>query len=116
MCGCLMNSKQFVATSHISLSRLDFIKTGFVDRFASGIIAEIPDMDYETKVSALKMMQESEGIDMPKDIIDYIAGQPNVNGWQLEGFIKQFSAYGSIKNEDPTIKEVKAMMDNREKI
>ena len=113
MCGCLMNSKQFVATSHEPLSRLDFIKTGIADRFASGIIAEIPDMDYETKVSALKMMQESEGIEMPKDIIDHIAGLPDVNGWQLQGFINQFSAYGSIKKEDPTLDEVKTMLKNR---
>ena len=57
-------------------------------------------MDYETKVSALKMMQESKGIDMPKDIIDYIAGLPDVNGWQLQGFINQFAVFGSIKNID----------------
>lgn len=68
-------------------------------RFASGLIVDIQKPDYETRVAILNRRCEENNIQMPKDIIEYIAGNIRSNIRELEGACNTVIAYASLSGE-----------------
>lgn len=98
--------KQIVATSdsHPKEIRLE---GRLKNRFEMGLVTDIQEPDLETRVAILRKKAESEGIDVPNDVMAYIAHNVRSNIRELEGSMLRVSAYASISNKDITLEMVK---------
>ena len=86
--------KQIVLTSDRPPS--DMLRT----RFEWGLMADIQPPDYETRCAIIKNKSILLGLNLPLDIIEYIAQNITANVRQLEGTIKKLMAYRDLMGNE----------------
>lgn len=76
-------------------------------RFEWGLLADIQPPGYELRVAILKNKAGSVGLNLPKEILAYLAGNLRSNIRQLEGAIKKIAAKAFISGSAPTLQMAK---------
>lgn len=79
------SGKQLVFTSDKPPTELKDVDSRLISRFQWGLIADVQPTDYEMRIAILKRKSEDEGIELPYDVIDYIARNVTTNVRELEG-------------------------------
>ncbi|HET8737969.1 MAG TPA: helix-turn-helix domain-containing protein, partial [Pricia sp.] len=64
---------------------------------------ELQNPDYETRVSILKNKLYRDGVEMPEDIIDYVAKHIKTNIRELEGAVISLIAQSSFNKKEVTL-------------
>ena len=72
-------------------------------RFDWGLIVDIQPPDLETRIAILKKKVESEGINIPEEVVYYIANKVKLNIRELEGALTKILAYSSLMKKDITL-------------
>ena len=67
------------------------------NRFEWGLIADIQPPDLETRMAIIKRKAVKLGLDLPDDVIQYIAQRLKDNIRQLEGAVKKMQAYVTMQ-------------------
>ncbi|GAI99969.1 unnamed protein product, partial [marine sediment metagenome] len=71
-----------------------------ISRFEWGLTTDIQAPDYETRIAILRKKAQSENLNVPTEVIDFIAGKILSNIRQLEGALTKLTAYSTLtKNE-----------------
>jgi len=67
------------------------------------LMADIQPPDYETRIAILRKKAEFENLDVPYEVLDFIANQPFKNIRELEGTLIRLLAHASLNNREITI-------------
>ncbi|MGB7393760.1 MAG: chromosomal replication initiator protein DnaA [Pricia sp.] len=97
------NGKQVVLTSDKAPVDMQDIEQRLLSRFKWGLSAELQNPDYETRVSILKNKLYRDGVEMPEDIIDYVAKHIKTNIRELEGAVISLIAQSSFNKKEVTL-------------
>ncbi|MEP3836683.1 MAG: chromosomal replication initiator protein DnaA [Algibacter sp.] len=97
------NGKQVILTSDKAPVDMQDIEQRLLSRFKWGLSAELQNPDFETRVSILKNKLYRDGVEMPDDIIDYVAKNIKSNVRELEGAIISLIAQSSFNKKEITI-------------
>ncbi|WP_149276045.1 chromosomal replication initiator protein DnaA [Pareuzebyella sediminis] len=97
------NGKQVILTSDKAPVDMQDIEQRLLSRFKWGLSAELQNPDYETRVSILKNKLYRDGVEMPEEIIDYVAKHIKTNIRELEGAIISLIAQSSFNKKEVTI-------------
>ncbi|MEL0650950.1 MULTISPECIES: chromosomal replication initiator protein DnaA [unclassified Algibacter] len=97
------NGKQVILTSDKAPVDMQDIEQRLLSRFKWGLSAELQHPDFETRVSILKNKLYRDGVEMPDDIIDYVAKNIKTNVRELEGAIISLIAQSSFNKKEITI-------------
>ncbi len=97
------NGKQVILTSDKAPVDMQDIEQRLLSRFKWGLSAELQTPDYETRVSILKNKLYRDGVEMPEDIIDYVAKNIKSNIRELEGAVISLIAQSSFNKKEITI-------------
>ncbi len=97
------NGKQVVLTSDKAPVDMQDIEQRLLSRFKWGLSAELQSPDFETRVSILKNKLFRDGVDMPDEIIDYVAKNIKTNVRELEGAIISLIAQSSFNKKEITL-------------
>ncbi|MEE9363326.1 MAG: chromosomal replication initiator protein DnaA [Cellulophaga sp.] len=97
------NGKQVILTSDKAPVDMQDIEQRLLSRFKWGLSAELQTPDYETRVSILKNKLYRDGVEMPNDIVDYVAKHIKTNVRELEGAIISLIAQSSFNKREVTI-------------
>lgn len=92
--------KQIIITSDRPPKDIANLEERLSSRFAWGLITDIHAPDFETRVAILKKKVEREPVDVPDDVIHFIAEQIHTNIRELEGALIRVVAY-SLLDEGP---------------
>lgn len=92
--------KQIVLTSDRHPDELVGLKDRLVSRFKSGLFVDIQPPDLETRIAILMGKAESDNLEIPFEIIEYIASSIKGNIRELEGALIRILAYSSLRRED----------------
>lgn len=92
------NDNYIITTSDRTPSDLKDFHERLITRFSSGMIAHISPPDFEICSIILQKKAERSHIDMPEEVISFIAGNVNSSVRELEGAFKQVVGYCQIKN------------------
>jgi chromosomal replication initiator protein len=95
--------KQIVITSDVLPKEIATLEERLSSRFEWGLIADISKPDYETKVAILKKKAELDKIDVPQEVLEYIAANIGSNIRELEGALMRVLATASLTNEEVTL-------------
>ena len=97
------NGKQVILTSDKAPVDMQDIEQRLLSRFKWGLSAELQSPDYETRISILKNKLYRDGVEMPDDIIDYVAKHIKTNIRELEGAIISLIAQSSFNKKEVTL-------------
>lgn len=90
------HDKQVVITSDVAPKLL----TGFEDRMRSrfewGLITDVQAPDLETRIAILRKKAQSERLQIPDEVLTYIATMVSSNIRELEGALIRVSAFASL--------------------
>lgn len=101
------NDNYIITTSDRTPSDLKDFHERLITRFSSGMIAHISPPDFEICSIILQRKAERIHIDMPEEVISFIAGNINSSVRELEGAFKQVVGYCQIKNVPLTLENAR---------
>lgn len=101
------NDNYIITTSDRTPSDLKDFHERLITRFSSGMIAHISPPDFEICSIILQKKAELSHIDMPEEVISFIAGNVNSSVRELEGAFKQVVGYCQIKKVPLTLENAR---------
>lgn len=105
------NGKQVILTSDKAPVDMQDIEQRLLSRFKWGLSAELQTPDFETRISILKNKLYRDGVEMPDDIIEYVAKHIKTNIRELEGAIISLIAQSSFNKKEVTIELAKQVVE-----
>ncbi len=99
------NHKQIIISSDRPPKEITNLEERLSSRFAWGLIADIQPPDFETRVAILRKKLEREPVEVPDEVINFIAEQIRTNIRELEGALIRVVAY-SLLEERPVSLEI----------
>ncbi len=91
--------KQLILTSDKAPFALQGMEDRLLTRFKWGLTAEIEKPDYELRRAILKNKIYKDGLDIPEDVVDYIAENVVDNVRDLEGVLLSLLAHSTFTDE-----------------
>ncbi len=104
-------NRQIIITSDKAPSELGTLEPRLLSRLKWGLAADLGTPDVETRMAILKQKLANDGIEMPQDVIEYIAYNINTNVRELEGALVSLIAQSSLNHRQITIDLAKQMVD-----
>ncbi|CAL2083661.1 MULTISPECIES: chromosomal replication initiator protein DnaA [Tenacibaculum] len=105
------NGKQVILTSDKAPVDMQDIELRLLSRFKWGLSAELQAPSFETRVSILHNKLYQDGVEMPEDVIEYIAKNVKANVRELEGVIISMIAQASFNKRDFTVSLAREIVD-----
>lgn len=88
--------KQIVLTSDKPPKDIQKLEQRLISRFAWGLVVDIQAPDLETRIAILRNKAQSDGFDVPDEVINYIATHVKSNIRELEGALSRVTAYSKL--------------------
>lgn len=103
--------KQIIITSDKSPIEISGFESRLLSRFKWGLTADLQIPDLETRIALLNNKLLNEGIEMSKEVIDYLALRVTSNVRELEGALIAILAQSSLNHKEITVDLAKQMVD-----
>lgn len=105
------SQKQIVLTSDKAPANMTGMEARLLSRFKWGLAADIQAPDVETRIAILQKKIHANGLDIPEDVIEYIAYSINTNVRELEGVLNSLLAQSILNKKTIDIDLAKQMID-----
>jgi chromosomal replication initiator protein len=102
--------KQIVITSDRTPKELQGVEERLVSRFLSGLTVDIQPPNFETRVAILQKKARLETLEIPDEVIDFIAQNITSNVRELESAMTRIFAYSSLTHLDITVDVAKKVI------
>ncbi|MFM2206068.1 MAG: chromosomal replication initiator protein DnaA [Bacteroidota bacterium] len=103
--------KQIILTSDKAPVDLQGMEQRLLSRFKWGLAADLQMPDLETRIAILNRKMYQDGIELPKEIVEYIAYSITSNIRELEGALISILAQASMNKRAVTLELAKQMID-----
>ena len=87
------------------------VEQRLLSRFKWGLSADLQAPELQTRIEILKKKMYTEGIDLPKEVIEYLGYSITSNIRELEGALISILAQASLNNKAITLDLAKQMID-----
>ncbi len=105
------HGKQVILTSDRAPVDLQGVEQRLLSRFKWGLSADLQVPDLETRIAILNQKLYNDGVEMPDDVIEYLAYSINSNVRELEGALISLLAQSSLNKKKITVDLAKQMID-----
>ncbi len=105
------NSKQLIITSDKPPVEMSGMNTRLLSRFKWGLSADLQVPDLETRIAIIENKLYKDGLEMPRDVIEYLAYSITTNIRELEGALISILAQSSLNKKAITLELAKKMID-----
>jgi len=106
------SSKQIILTSDRPPKELKDIEERLISRFKWGLTADLKRPDFETRMAILETKMYYEGIELPRDVVEYVAYNIDTNVRELEGALVQLIAEARLTKHEVDIEVSKRIVRN----
>jgi chromosomal replication initiator protein len=105
------NNKQIVLTSDKPPVELKGMEPRLLSRFKWGLSADLQVPDLETRIAILQKKLYKDGINMPYDVIEYLAYSITTNIREMEGALVSILAQSTLNKKVIDLELAKRMID-----
>jgi chromosomal replication initiator protein len=92
------NGKQVIVSSDKPPRAIERLEERMRSRFAGGLIADVQMPDFEMRTAILRSKAEELGVNLPADVIEYIAHRDQTNIRELEGALNKILMMAQLYN------------------
>ncbi|MBU0597921.1 chromosomal replication initiator protein DnaA [Patescibacteria group bacterium] len=105
-------NNQIVISSDRPPKAIPALENRLISRFEWGMIADIAQPDYETRIAILNSKCKEKKYPLTQDIVTLIANTIQSNVRELEGALNRIIAYHQLNNTAPTVESVKNIISS----
>jgi chromosomal replication initiator protein len=102
--------KQIVLTCDRPASEIQNLEHRLVSRFEWGLVTDLQPPDVETRMAILKKKALSMGVELPEEILNFLANRIRANIRRLEGALIRVASYASLTGKRLTIEVVEGLL------
>nr|WP_294901280.1 chromosomal replication initiator protein DnaA [uncultured Pedobacter sp.] len=106
------SGKQLILTSDKPPKDLAGLEERLLSRFKWGLSADLSVPDIETRMAILKKKMYQDGIELPNDVIEYVANNIDNNVRELEGAMVSLLAQSTLNKKEIDLALAKQMLKN----
>ena len=104
--------KQIVVTSDRPPKEIPTLEERLVSRFEWGLVVDIQPPDLETRIAILQHKADRSSLEIPQDVILFIAKNVKSNVRELEGSLIRLMAHSSLNGSDIAIELAEEVLKN----
>jgi chromosomal replication initiator protein len=105
------SNKQIVLTSDKPPVEMQGVEQRLLSRFKWGLSADLQIPGLETRIAILQKKMYADGIEMPHDVLEYLAYSITTNVRELEGALISLIAQSSLNKKAVNLELAKQMID-----
>ncbi|MDD3716957.1 MAG: chromosomal replication initiator protein DnaA [Candidatus Marinimicrobia bacterium] len=106
----LQRDKQIVITSDRPPKELEGLEERLVSRFLSGLMVDVQAPDLESRIAILQHKILTENLDIPYEVVEFVAQNINSNIRELEGALTTLLARSSLSHTDISLGLAKSVL------
>ena len=104
-------NKQIIISSDKPPKDIPTLEERLRSRFAWGMTLDMQTPDFETRCAILQAKASTHAINLPQDVVEFLATRVQSNIRELEGALNQVIAYCELHKVEPTLQVVQAMFE-----
>jgi len=105
------SGKQLILTSDKAPVELQGMEPRILSRFKWGLSADLQTPDLTTRIAILRKKMYTDGIELPEEVVEYLAYSITTNVRELEGALISLIAQSSLNKKAITLDLAKQMID-----
>lgn len=105
------NGKQIILTSDKAPADIQGMEQRLLSRLKWGLSADLQAPELETRIAILQNKMYSSGIELPSEVVEYLAYSINTNVREIEGALNSLIAQSSLNKKEITLDLAKKMID-----
>jgi chromosomal replication initiator protein len=102
--------KQIVLTCDRPASEIQGLEQRLVSRFEWGLVTDLQPPDVETRLAILRKKEKAMGVELPEDIINFLAQRIRTNIRRLEGALVRVTSFASLTGRKLTLEVVEGLL------
>lgn len=102
--------KQIVLSSDVPPKELKGLDERLISRFQCGLTADIQAPDLETRIAILRKKSEENSLDLPQDVVEFLAANITSNIRELEGCLISLLARASLESREISVDLAKEVL------
>jgi chromosomal replication initiator protein len=106
------HNKQIVISSDRPPKAIPALENRLVSRFEWGMIADIAQPDFETRVAILNAKCKEKDYPLSPEIVTLVANSVQSNVRELEGALNRIIAFHHLNNTTPSVNSVKSILSS----
>lgn len=106
------SGKQIIMTSDCAPRDLHGLTERLISRFKWGLTADLQIPDFETRIAIIQTKMQSDGMNVPDDVVEYIAYNVDTNVRELEGILVSLIAHASLNETQVDLELTKRILKN----
>ena len=96
-------NKQIIISSDKPPGEIPTLEDRLKSRFAGGMSIDMQTPDFETRCAIIQIKTHDHDIELPQDVIEYLATNVQANIRELEGALNQLLAFCEMRGLEPTL-------------
>jgi len=106
------SNRQIIFSSDKHPNYIPGLEDRLKSRFAAGMIVDISEPEYESRLAILKVKLKELNVDLDQEVIEYVAAAVQGNIRELEGSLNLIVMQYRLKNKPLVLAEVKNLLKN----
>jgi len=107
-----MAGKQIIMSSDCSPKDLKGMHERLISRFKWGLTADLQQPDFETRMAIIQKKMQNDGVNMPLEVVEYLAKNIDTNIRELEGALISLIAQSSLNRQEFDLSLAKKILEN----
>jgi len=102
--------KQIILTCDRPASEIQNLEQRLVSRFEWGLTTDLQPPDVETRVAILRKKEKLMGVELPEEILNFLANRIRTNIRRLEGALIRVASYASLTGKKLSLEVVEGLL------
>ncbi len=102
--------RQIVLTCDRPANEIQNLEQRLVSRFEWGLVTDLQPPDIETRLAILRKKEASLGVQLPEEILHFLAGRIRTNIRRLEGALIRVASYASLTGKKISVELVENLL------
>lgn len=103
-------SKQIIISSDKPPKEIPTLEERLRSRFVWGMSIDMQIPDFETRCAIVQTKADSHAVELPRDVVEYLANNITTNIRELEGALNQLLAFCEMRGLDPNLAIVSGLL------